>query len=56
MLAKVHQLVIYFNGWQDAVQPEVPIILLTTLDKNTDAKKVLPDGGPLTPMNNQLSI
>ena len=49
MLAKVHQLVIYFNGWQDVVMPEVPIILLTTLDKNTDAKKVSPDGSTSDP-------
>lgn len=44
MLSKVHNTVIYFNGWEDQVKAEVPIILLTTLDKNTDAKKVTPDG------------
>lgn len=44
MLSKVHNTIIYFNGWEDKVKAEVPIILLTTLDKKTDAKKVSPDG------------
>lgn len=44
MLTKVHELVIYFNGWEQKVTPQVPLVLLTTLDQNTDAKKVTPDG------------
>lgn len=44
VLAKVHELIIYFNGWQDIVKPQVPIVLLTTLDQNTDAVKRLRDG------------
>ncbi len=44
MLIKVHELVIYFNGWEQKVVPQVPLVLLTTLDQNTDAKKVTPDG------------
>lgn len=32
-----HNVVIYYNGWEDKVYPDVPMILLTTLDKNTDA-------------------
>ena len=34
-----HNVVIHYNGWQDKVYPDVPMILLTTLDENTDAKK-----------------
>lgn len=49
MLLKVHELVIFFNGWQDKVTPQVPIVLLTTLDKNTDAVKVNPDGSTSDP-------
>lgn len=44
MLSKVHEVVIWFNGWEDKVVPQVPVVLLSTLDSNTDAKKVLPDG------------
>lgn len=44
ILLKVHELVIYFNGWEDKAVPQVPIVLLTTLDKNTDAVKKTPDG------------
>ncbi len=44
MLRKVHDVVIYFNGWEDKVRPQIPIVMLTTLDKNTDAKKIQPDG------------
>ena len=44
MLLKIHELVIFFNRWEDKVKPQVPIVLLTTLDQNTDAKKVTPDG------------
>lgn len=35
----VHNLIIRFNGWK-AVKVVVPFIQLTTLDENTDAKKV----------------
>lgn len=33
-----HNVVIHFNGWEEKVYPDVPIIMLTTLDKNTDAQ------------------
>lgn len=49
MLLKVHELVIFFNGWEKMVVPQVPIVLLTTLDQNTDAKKVSPDGNVSDP-------
>lgn len=44
MLLKLHEVVIFFNKWENKVKPQVPLILLTTLDQNTDAKKVTPDG------------
>ena len=40
MMMTVHNTIIYYNSWEDKVYPDVPIILLTTLDKNTDAKEV----------------
>ncbi|MBR1789502.1 MAG: hypothetical protein IJ762_10005 [Bacteroidaceae bacterium] len=45
MMMVVHQTVIYFNGWDKKVYPDVPMILLTTLDKNTDAKQVTTNNG-----------
>ena len=39
MLMTVHNVIIFFNGWEEKVEPVVPMILLTTLDKNTDAKE-----------------
>lgn len=39
MMMTVHNTVIFFNHWEDKVAPMVPMILLTTLDKNTDAKE-----------------
>ena len=40
MMSKVHNVVIYYNGWNKLVKPTVPLIMLTTLDQNNDAKKV----------------
>ena len=40
ILSRPHELIIEFNGWEDKVYPDVPLILLTTLDKKTDAKKI----------------
>lgn len=40
LLAIPHNLVLNFNGWDEKVYPDVPIIKLTTLDENTDAKTV----------------
>ena len=40
LMQMVHDVIIYFNGWQDKVYPEIPMILLTTLDQHTDAKTV----------------
>lgn len=49
MLLKIHEVVIFFNRWEDKVKPQIPVILLTTLDQNTDAKKVTPDGDTSDP-------
>lgn len=46
ILLKVHEVVIIFNGWADKVRPEVPMILLTTLDQHTDAVQTTADGEP----------
>lgn len=40
MMYKVHNVIIYYNGWNKLVKPTVPLIMLTTLDQNNDAKKV----------------
>lgn len=45
MMMPVHNTVIHFNQWQDKVYPDVPMILLTTLDKNTDATQVTTNNG-----------
>mgnify|MGYP006899713328 FL=1 len=34
-----HNIVIEYNGWSEKVYPDVPMVLLTTLDQNTDAKQ-----------------
>lgn len=45
MMMTVHNTVIHFNGWQEKVYPDVPMIILTTLDQNTDAKQVTTNNG-----------
>lgn len=40
IMMTVHNVIIYFNDWQDKVYPVVPMIMLTTLDKNKDAEEV----------------
>ena len=40
LMLKVHQVVIHYNGWAEKVEPDVPLIMLTTLDQHTDAKQV----------------
>ncbi len=37
IMEKVHNVIIYFNGWDDIVYPDIPMITLTTLDKGGDA-------------------
>ena len=45
MMMTVHNTIIYYNGWEDRVYPDIPMIMLTTLDKNTDAKQVSTNNG-----------
>ena len=49
LLLLPHQVAILFNEWEDKVYPDVPMILLTTLDKNTDAKQTTMNGGGNNP-------
>ena len=50
MLLPIH-LVMDYNGWSDKVYPDVPMILLTTLDQNTDAVKKSPSTGDVDDPN-----
>lgn len=45
MMMTVHNTVIYYNEWDKKVYPDVPMIILTTLDQNTDAKQVTTNNG-----------
>lgn len=47
LMQMVHEVVIYYNNWQDKVYPEIPMILLTTLDQHTDAKTVTSEDNEL---------
>jgi hypothetical protein len=40
LMAMPHNVVIEYNGWAERVIPDVQMILLTTLDQHTDAKKI----------------
>lgn len=40
IMNKVHEVIIYYNKWEDRATPDVPLIMLTTLDKHTDAQEV----------------
>lgn len=39
IMLKVHNVIIYFNGWEDKIEVDVPMITLTTLDQHADAKE-----------------
>jgi hypothetical protein len=45
LMATPHNVVIGYNGWADKVVPDVEMILLTTLDQHTDAKKISSNTG-----------
>lgn len=53
MMMPVHNAIIFYNGWEDKVYPDIPIIMLTTLDKNTDAKQVSTNQGGAQDGNNE---
>ena len=46
-----YYVILLFNGWYDQVDIEVPLIMLTTLDKNTDAAKAAMTSNPNTEDN-----
>lgn len=39
IMAMPHLVCVHYNGWGEKVYPDVPMITLTTLDENADAKK-----------------
>lgn len=42
VMAKPYHVVLHYNGWSDKYGIDVPMIQLTTLDKNKDAQEVIP--------------
>lgn len=40
VMCKPYHVILHYNKWNDKVTVDVPMIMLTTLDKNKDAKKV----------------
>jgi hypothetical protein len=43
VMMKPYHVVSHYNGWSDRVTVDVPMLMLTTLDENKDAKKVTPN-------------
>ena len=43
VMMKPYHVVLHYNGWSDKVTVDVPMLMLTTLDENTDAKIVAND-------------
>lgn len=48
IMAKPYHVVLHYNGWSDKYTVDVPMIMLTTLDQNTDAKTVSKNGNSNT--------
>ena len=40
VMMKPYHVVLHYNGWSERVTVDVPMLMLTTLDENKDAKKV----------------
>lgn len=40
VMTKPYHVILHYNGWADKCTVDVPMIMLTTLDENKDAKKV----------------
>lgn len=40
IMLKPYHLILHFNGWDDKITVNVPMLQLTTLDENKDAKKI----------------
>ena len=43
VMMKPYHVVLHYNGWSEKVTADVPMLMLTTLDENTDAEKVTTD-------------
>jgi len=43
VMMKPYHVVLHYNGWSERVTVDVPMLMLTTLDENKDAKKVTAD-------------
>jgi len=43
VMMKPYHVVLHYNSWSDRVTVDVPMLMLTTLDENKDAKKVTTD-------------
>ncbi len=43
VMMKPYHVVLHYNGWSEKVTVDVPMLMLTTLDENTDAEKVTTD-------------
>lgn len=39
-MMKPYHVVLHYNGWSEKVTVDVPMLMLTTLDENKDAKEV----------------
>ena len=43
VLLEPFKVLLYYNGWQDKCDVDVPFIILTTLDENKEKKTVKPN-------------
>lgn len=41
-MQQVHEVAIWFNGWENKIKVDYPMVQLTTLDEHTDSKTVTP--------------
>lgn len=44
ILLQPYLVLLYFNGWEEKVDVDVPMVVLTTLDENKEKKTVKPNG------------
>ena len=40
VMTKPYHVILHYNGWAERCTVDVPMLMLTTLDENKDAKKV----------------
>ena len=46
VMCKPYHVILHYNKWSDKATVEVPMLMLTTLDENKDAKKVTVGNSP----------